>query len=167
MILPHVMQLATDFVRAHAARVKDPEFDVGDPRLVKACLTFHALQGTLALEWHAPGGPPQLAGLAIVWQDFESRLLRLAARNENLWQWQASAPGGDCLYLGLVMTTDAAALPRLARYFAGRFPSGLPQYCYRRGRLVVRRGLLERLAEPRPQPDAGPVQTLNHELIYG
>jgi len=169
MNVPAILELATAYILEHSPRVQagDPTFDVGDGALVKAGLAYHAMQGTLRLEWAAKrmndegrsmkegsdanlqhstfNLQPCLVGLAIVWRDFESRLLRAAARNENIWQWQPSAPAGDCLYLALVMTSAPGALRRLAQHFANRFPTDLPEFAYRRGKLVRGYGLLKRL----------------------
>jgi hypothetical protein len=134
-----------DYVQAQAGRVQDATFDIGSRELVETALGFHALQNTLRVEWDPIRRlDPRPLGLAIVWRDRLADVQRRDAAGECAWQWQPDDPEGDCLYLALVITTAPGVLERLGAWFDGRFPP-LPQYAYRRGRLV-RCPVVQRLA---------------------
>lgn len=149
-----------EFVMANQHRVQDPTFNVGSYEQVRTVLGYHALQGTLRVEWGkriASGFRERIIvtepiGLAVVWRDREERLLKCFARDENPWDWQPEDKTGDCLYLALVITTGPQVLADLAKYFTHRYPV-LPEYAYRRGKVRRTVGLLQRLAEvPKPTP---------------
>lgn len=156
-----------EYVMANQQRVQDPTFNVGTFDFVRSVLGFHAMQGSLRVEWqtrivsglHERIQVTEPAGLAIVWRDKEEVILDRIIKDQNVWHGQAEARDGDCLFLALVITTHPAALPRLARYFAERHPV-LPEYAWRRGKVRRTEGLIHRLAAPAqpvsvpsPQPE--------------
>ncbi len=149
-----------EYVMANQRRVQDPTFNVGTFDFVRSVLSFHALQGSLRVEWQtriASGLRERIqvtepAGMAIVWRDKEERVLSRLAQQRGTWHGLPEEPEGDCLLLALVITTHPDALPRLARYFANRYPA-LPEYAWRRGKLRRTEGLIHRLAaSPGPNP---------------
>lgn len=171
MITPALMlDRCTDYVLQNAPRIQahDPLFRVPGRRTVWQGLAFHALHGTLRVEWQrsedrgqksevsptsdlrSPTSFPGPAGLAIVWQDREEALRLREAGGKDMFRWQPTDPDGDCLYLALVIATAPGILSRLAGWFRLRFPP-LPEYAHRRGKLI-QHGWLNRLTFRHPQP---------------
>ena len=160
------LDAVTDYVLANKDRIRDPRFHAGDRETVRTGLAFHALQGTLRVEWSNNNSElgtrnselPRPAGLCILWQDHRDHILEREAAGEEVFHWQKTDPAGDCLYVGLVITTAPGVLARLAAWFRRRFPA-LPEFAHRRGRLV-RFHWLDRLSQ-NPKPE-----TRNPELCY-
>jgi hypothetical protein len=141
MVTPaQLIERVADYILANGHRIRGTPWIEEDRRTLVAALGFHALNGTLRVEWKVESRKqkaemPEPAGLAIVWQDFESEVKRLDAAGKSVFRWLPSLERGDCLYCGLVITTAPGVLARLAAWFRRRFPV-LPEFAHRRGRLV-------------------------------
>lgn len=132
----------TEYVLAAAPRMRGGVDDTLIERdTVRDALSFHALQGTLRVEWEAGGAMLRApVGLAIVWQDFAAELKRLTAAGKDAFRWQRTNPEGDCIYIGLVITTAPGVMWRLGKYFRQRFPQ-LPELAHQRGKLRAKQWL--------------------------
>jgi hypothetical protein len=132
-----LLDRVTAYVLAARTRMAVVDDTMADPEQVLTALGFHSLQGTLRVEWRVTGGEMEPVGVAIVWQDFRATLEQLAAEGKGAFRWQRTNPEGDCLYLGLVVTSAPHVMRKLATYFRQRFPQ-LPELAHRRG--VLREG---------------------------
>lgn len=130
------IERVADYIEANAGRLHDwvPE----DRATLVQALGFHALNGTIRVEWKAESrklkAEMEVAGVAIVWPDWRAEIERLDAAKQSIFRW-TRVPDGDCLYLGLVITTAPGVLHRLGAWFHARWP-GRPQLAHRRGKLV-------------------------------
>ncbi len=148
MIAPaQVIDAVTHYISANAPRIRGEEAVMPWNQL-RTAVAFHALQGTLRVEWSSTvnSEPSTLnpqpstltlspTGVAIVWQTHRAELEAREREGKPAFCWQATNPTGDCLYLNLVITTAPGVMPRLAAWFRQQFPP-LPEFAHRRGKLV-------------------------------
>jgi hypothetical protein len=133
MTVAETIERAVDFLFANRERIQDEGLRTCDRDTAGLALTFHAVHNQLRLEWHAGA----VVGLGIAWRDDAERLRAATAKGEEMFQWEPGNPHGDCIYLGLFVSTERGVAARLARYFRAKFPR-LPELAHRRGRLISR-----------------------------
>lgn len=122
-----------EYVAANVPWVPEPGAAVPERAVIREMLLFHALQGTLRVEWQSAGEP---IGLAIVWQDFSARVRAEARAGDQIFRWQRTERSGDCHYLDLVIATAPGVLTRLLTWFRKGF-APRPVFMHRRGKLRV------------------------------
>jgi hypothetical protein len=98
------IERVADYIEANAHRL--PDWVPEDRNILRAALGFHALNGTLRVEWsHVLPSVPvadskqmvsagetrgsTVAGLAIVWPDIRSEVERLAQAKQSIFRWRA------------------------------------------------------------------------------
>lgn len=124
------------------------------PEVLRDYLTFHIRQETLA--WVRVGSgslppdakpqmpdpsrqtPDAISGCGIAWQCHAEDVIRAAVDGKTVFDWQASDPYGNAIFIADVVATNSEAALALVQRFATRFPAWREQhlYTYRHGKLV-------------------------------
>lgn len=105
------------------------------PEVLRDYLTFHIRQETLA--W-VREGTTEITGCGVAWQCHAEDVIRAAVDGKTVFDWQASDPYGDAIFIADVVAGNSQAALALVQRFAARFPAWREQhlYTYRHGKLV-------------------------------
>lgn len=110
------------------------------PETLEDYLWFHLDQQTISwTQWQG-----KVCGCGVAWQCQEKEILKAAAEKRLLFDWQATDPTGDCIFLADFACNRRGALEAILRHLTYRFAGWerLKWYTYRRGKLVqLRPGL--------------------------
>lgn len=132
-----------EFIRGNAWRIDSPVRGRFDWLLES--VVFHLTRGNMVVVFDEG----QVIGVAIAWREDEDSL---RSRSEaDAFVWQESDPGGDSVYWALVLTSQPGLMMALTRDMVARWPAyaRLKFLAHRRGRLVRRDGIIQRVLSGR------------------
>jgi hypothetical protein len=115
------------------------------PEVLHDYLAFHIRQETLAwtrrmqnAECKMQNGEGEITGVGVAWQCQQAAVLQATLAGQHFFDWQATDPNGDALFIADVVATTREASLALVQAFAARCPNwrALPVLTFRRGQLV-------------------------------
>src|SRR5690242_6373188 len=110
-----MLQALAEYCQAHG-RVSYRNWS---PETLRDYLAFHCAQRTFAYVQTCG----QIAGTGVLWQCDEREIRAAAATGKLFFNWQATNPQGDSIFLADFVCTVPGALAALVRAFMARFPT--------------------------------------------